>query len=379
MKDKEDKTMKPIKRNMTMTPSQMGARRPLVRVATVVTLLAVAGLLTTYGGNTAAAPVGKTGPFTIALLSQGPTNGWATQFDAIARATVRIHSKDIRKLLYFDSHANADKQINDMADAIAQHPDAIVLTPLGKAALAGPVNRAEARGIPVVLCASGVTTNNYQALVFHDLMKAGQADARWLAKKLHGKGNVAILDGIAGVDTSETLGSAVRSVLKKFPGIKIAAQAYTFFSVTKAKQVTSTYIASGKTIDALWGSGGEAITGAMQAYADAHKRMPLMAGTTAENGALRLAVQYHAQIAGWQFPAAISNVCIKVALRVLHGETMHHRFIDISSVLPRDLTREFFAKDLRHYYKPQYSDDYIYGTDRFLSKSELASLNLLKH
>jgi ribose transport system substrate-binding protein len=366
--------MRPIRTHKAKTP-----RRPLVRVASLLALLALAAALTAYRGNTAAASVSKNRSFTIALLSQGPTNGWATQFDAIARATARAHAAEIRQLLYFDSHANADKQINDMTDAIAQHPDAIVLTPMGKAALAGPVNRAEARGIPVILCASGVTSNTYHALVFHDLMRAGEQDATWLAQKLHGRGNVAILDGIAGNDTSETLGRAVRAVLKHYPGIKIVAQAYTSFSVSQAKQVTDTFIASGKKIDGLWGSGGEAVTGAMEAYADAGKPMPLMAGTTAENGALRLAVQYHAQVAGFQFPAAISNACLTVALRVLHGATMHHQFIDISAVLPRDLTRDFFTVDLGHFYRPRYSDDYIFGTDRFLSKSELARLNLIKH
>lgn len=353
--------------------------KALVRVTSLVALLAIAAMLTPYRGNAAAAPVSKNGPFTIALLSQGPTNGWATQFDAIARATVGAHASEIRQLLYFDSHANADKQINDMADAIAQHPDAIVLTPIGKAALAGPVNRAEARGIPVILCASGVTSNTYNALVFHNLALAAEQDGTWLAQKLHGKGNVAILDGIAGNDTSETLGSAVRAVLKKYPGIKFVAQAYTSFSVSQAKQVTDTFIASGKKIDGIWGSGGEAVTGAMEAYADAGKPMPLMAGTTAENGALRLAVQYHAQVAGWQFPAAISNACITVALQILHGATMHHRFIDISAVLPRDLTRDFFTQDLHQYYQPQYGDDYIYGTDKYVSKSDLAKMNLIKH
>lgn len=359
--------------------SSTGTRRLGLGAVALTVFASVAIVASGFNGTASASVVRKSGPWRIALLAQGPTNGWATQFDAVARAVAKNDKQDISQLIYYDSHANADKQVNDMADALVQHPDIIVLVPMGKAALSGPVNRAEGRGIPVVTCASGVTTNTYNALVTHDLARAGTQLGVWMANKLHHKGNIAILDGIAGNDTSETLGSAIRGVLKKNPNIKVVAQAYTSFSVSNAKQSTDTWISSGKKIDAIWGSGGEAITGAMQAYADSGKKIPLMAGGTAQNGALRLAAQHHIQYGGWQFPAAISKACIDVALQILKGRQLHHTFIDISQVLPADLTRNFYTRDLKHYYSPKYSDDYVYGSDKYLSKADLKAMNLLKH
>lgn len=344
----------------------------------VLAALSVMSLVLVACGGTTSPTAGGKKTFKIAFLSQGPTNSWATQMDQIARDTAK-KSGQVSQLLYFDSEANADKQVTQMSDAIAAKPDLIVLIPMGKAALAGPVDRARAAGIPVVLCASGVDSNNYNAFVFHDLKKYAGQDAQWLASdQLHGKGNIVVIDGIAGNDTSETLGKSLRDVLKNFPDIHIAAQGYNDFSVSKAKQLMETFLASGKPIDGVWGSGGEATTGIVQAYLDAHKPIPPIAGATADNGFLRLAAENKFPVAGWQFPSAISAACFQVALRILNGESMQQKFFDLADLLPADVGGDYFTQDVPQFYKPQFTDAYINGSDKYLSQDELKSMQLLK-
>jgi ribose transport system substrate-binding protein len=251
----------------------------------------------------------------------------------------------------------------------------VVLVPMGKAALAGPTERAEAQGVPVILCASGVDTERYHTLVTRDLMAAGQENGEWLARKLGAKGNVIVVDGIAGNDTSETLGKAIRTVLEKYPDIRVVNQGYSDFSVTKAKQFTESVIASGVQIDGAWGSGGEAVTGIMQAFVDANKPVPPVAGGTAQNGALRIAREQKSEYAGWQFPAAISKACLEVAVRTLGGERLP-KFIDVIELLPE--ARNFYTEDIDRYYRPEYSDDYVAGSDQYLSREDLAALNLIR-
>jgi ribose transport system substrate-binding protein len=343
-----------------------------VSVLVLVTVVAVGCDVTSSGDKSEAGS--KKAPYSIALLSQGSTNQFAAQFDAIAKKTAK-ENKDIKKLTYFDAAGSADKQVPQMENAIAQKPDGIVLVPMGRAALAGPVERAEAKGIPVVLCASGVDTDKHHTLVTRDPYKAGLENAEWLAKTLHGKGNIIIVDGIAGNDTSEQLGKAIRTVLKKNPGIHVVGKGYADFSIAKSKSLANTFINSGKRIDGAWGSGGESVTGIMQAFADSGKKIPPVAGAAAINGALRLAKENHAQVAMFQFPSTMSKGCLDVMVRTLKGEKLPD-FMDITKLIPG--LENFHTEAVDKYYRPEYTDDYQTGSDKVLDKSDLRSLNLLR-
>lgn len=348
-----------------------------VRRGGVVAGLLAASALAACGSSSESDAGGgkaKTGPYKIAFLSQGPTNGFATQFDAIAKKWAG-GNKDVKSFEYFDSQGNADKQVTQFENALSQRPDGIVLVPMGKAALAGPVERAEAAGIPVTLCASGVDTEKYHTLVTRDIAEAGGENARWLAEQMGGKGNIVIVDGIAGNDTSESLGKAIRDVLKENPGIKVVGEGPADFSVSKAKSLTETFIASGKQIDGAWGSGGESVTGIMQAYADAGKPFPPIAGAAATNGALRLAKENDAKVAMFQFPATMSAGCLDTMVKTLKGEKLP-KFIDITKL--QSGLDNFHTEEIDKYYKPKFVDDYQTNSDQMLSEAELEKLNLVK-
>jgi len=109
------------------------SRRTLAGVAVaasaVLTLVACGGSSGSSGTKT----------YTIAFISQGTSNSWAAQLDAVARKTAKA---DGVNLVYFNGQGDGTKQLPEIDAAIAQKPDAIVLVPLGGAADTGPVERA---------------------------------------------------------------------------------------------------------------------------------------------------------------------------------------------------------------------------------------------
>src|SRR5207249_8400498 len=78
--------------------------------------------LTACGGSSGSS--GGTKTYTIAFISQGTSNSWAAQLDAVARKTAKA---DGIKLVYFNGQGDATKQLPEIDTAIAQKPDAIVL------------------------------------------------------------------------------------------------------------------------------------------------------------------------------------------------------------------------------------------------------------
>ena len=104
----------------------------------------------------------KNRAYKIALAAQGPTNSWAALFDQEARYHVdQLGKTKVSELLYASADGSADKQAPQVEDLLSQNPDALILVPMGRAALAASVDRAAAQGVPVVLCASGVDGDSY--------------------------------------------------------------------------------------------------------------------------------------------------------------------------------------------------------------------------
>ena len=163
----------------------------------------------------------KNGPYKIALAAQGPTNSWAALFDQEARYHVdQLGKNKVAELLYASADGSADKQAPQVEDLLSQNPDALILVPMGRAALAASVDRAAAQGVPVVLCASGVDGDSYVTEIGTNLYDLGARAANWLSDQLNGSGNILVMDGIPGVDTAEIAKSGAAAVWKNKPGIK---------------------------------------------------------------------------------------------------------------------------------------------------------------
>ena len=332
-----------------------------VATSAVLTLAACGGSSGSSGTKT----------YTIAFISQGTSNSWAAQLDAVARKTAKA---DGVNLVYFNGQGDGTKQLPEIDTAIAQKPDAIVLVPLGGAADTGPVERAMGQGLKVILCDSTITSDNYTTLVTPHAETAAVPLAQWLADKMNHQGNLLYIWGLPGNTTTTTYDQGFNSVMQKFPNIHIINGGNANYSISTAKQLAATAIASGKKFDGAWGVGGEAVTGMMQAYLDAHvSPVPPIGGAAATNGILRLAIENKIDVASLQFPPTSSQVCIDTAVKAVKGESVPHS-INISE-LPQYGP---ILPPLDKYYKPQYSDDMYVGTDSVLTLDELKAINLVK-
>ena len=349
---------------MSRQYSAIGRRSRAVLITAVLAVLATAVVVGTSSGARTAQP-------TIAFVSQGTSNSWAAQLDAVARKTAAQLGV---KLVYYNGQGDATKQLPELQTAIATHPDAMVVVPLGQAADTGPVERAMSSGIPVVLCDSKINSNNYTSLVNPNPATATVPLAKWLAKQMHFQGNLLYIGGLPGNGTTILYDQGFYATMKKYPKIHIVNGGNANYSISTAKQLAATAIASGKKFAGTWGVGGEAVTGILQAYVDSSVRpIPPNAGAAATNGSLRLAIQNHVQAAMLQFPPADSKVCIETAYKALKHQKVPKN-INISSL------KQYgnIYPPLQRYYKSQYSDDLYVGTDAVLTKSELAAIHLTK-
>jgi ribose transport system substrate-binding protein len=316
----------------------------------------------------------KKGPYKIALAAQGPTNSWAALFDQEARYHVDQLGKDkVSELIYASADGSADKQAPEVEDLLSQNPDALILVPMGRAALAASVDRAAAQGVPVVLCASGVDGDSYVTEVGTNLFGLGVRMANWLSGQLGGTGNILVMDGIPGVDTAEIAKAGAAGVWKTKPGIKILDEQYGQWSTSEAKKVAEQWIAKyGKTIQGVWSDGGQMSQGIVEAFQEAKLAVPPIASADYSNGFLRQVKDGHITFSAGQYPNAMVILCIDTALKILNDESVP-RFIDFRNAMEK--TQDVNMSNIDTFFNPKWSDDVF--PPIFLPDSKMVELKYM--
>lgn len=290
----------------------------------------------------------KDGPYRIAFASQGPTNSWALSYDETLQfAAETTFKNDVEEILYADANGDADKQVSDIEDLVAQQPDALIVTPLGSAVKA-PIERAASQGIPVVLCTGKVDTDSYVTRVDRDNTLNGTLMAEWVADQVQGKGDIIMLSGIPGVPTAVDRLAAARTVFKRYPDINIVGHEYTNWSPTESKKIMESLLVKFPNVDAIWSDSGINDIGVIQAYTEAGKQIPPMSGEPL-NGFLRVAKENDVPFAAIGYPPYHSERCLQAAIDTLHGEAQP-RFINVDAAV-------FTDQQIDQYYEPQCSDD----------------------
>jgi len=293
----------------------------------------------------------KSGPYTLAALTQGPINGWGLTWDVTMKYAAD-NNPDVKTFDLLPANGDPNKEIAAMEDVVKQKPDAILLDPLGRAALAASVSRAMAAGIPVIVCGNGVEGKKYVTYNDIDLYAVAYSAADALAKRLNGKGNVVLFHGIPGVDAAETWKKAAEDAFKQYPDIKIVGSEYANWSVATGKEKAAALIAANPKIDGVWSGGSEMATGAILAFNDAGRAQPLYGVDNPTNGFLRLAKENGAKFTAFPDPpATIAKACVDTAIKVLKGEPVK-KF----EALPAE---GYDETQVDQHYDPELNDDFV--------------------
>ena len=66
----------------------------------------------------------------------------------------------------------------------------------------------------------------------------------WLAKELNGKGNIIILNGMAGLTVAVNRRAGVQEVLDQYPNIKVLGEEYADWDYAKGKVATENLLSA---------------------------------------------------------------------------------------------------------------------------------------
>src|SRR5947209_1885238 len=228
--------------------------RILVRAAILLTL--VGTLLAVPHFTASARSAHASPPFVIGVSNNLIGNGWRDEMVCSIRA--EVHHSGLGHTIVQQNQLDTNLQISQIRNMISQHANAIIIDPNTSTALNAAIQQATGRGITIVVVDQIIDSlvnapNVYQTA--NNQRAYGRLGMQWLVNQLHGKGNVALLEGIAGAPANTARELGQQDVLKHHPGIKVVKKLYTDWNFTKGGQEMTALLNSGLKIDGVWTSG----------------------------------------------------------------------------------------------------------------------------
>ena len=231
------------------------------------------------------------------------------------------------QIQFEDAQGDVVRQLNQVEGFLNQKVDAVIVLPVDTAATANMTRAAVAAKTPLVYVnrhpdertlPKGVVT------VASNDIEAGQLQMRYLAEKLGGKGNVAIIMGDLAQNATHDRTEGAKQVLKDFPGIKVVEQQSAEWQRSKGMDLTSNWLLAGTQFDAIVANNDEMAIGAGMALQQAGKAKGDVAIVGIDGLPDGLAAVKRGLLAAsvFQDPKAQAAKAVESAIRMIKGEAI---------------------------------------------------------
>jgi len=204
---------------------------------------------------------------------------WRTQMlDNIKAVAVDYKKAGINvELVIQSADVDVQGQIQQIRNLINAKVDGILINPNSQTGLNQVIKEATDAGIKVVVVDQEVSAPTAINVAI-DQRAWAKDKMDWLAKTLGGKGNIVIINGIAGHPANEARVAGEQDSLKNYPGIKVLNSANADWDQAKGQQVMSSLLASQPNIDGVFTQDGMG-QGVLRALIAAKpKKMPVVSG-----------------------------------------------------------------------------------------------------
>ncbi len=226
-----------------MKQLQHHVRPALLLLGVAATTLTVAlGATAAFKLSPQISAKGKSGaPLVIRISYHDPSLAVATQMRAGVEAAAKKFNVDAK--LVGPVGGGAEKQVAEIENLLTSGVDGLGVSSTSTDALVPTIDKAIGKGVPVVTFNTDNPKAQRLTFVGQDLVKSGRSMAEQLVKYMGPKGNILIFTVDAAAQWSKDREGGVRSVLAKYPNIKILD----FVNTTNDSQRTYAAIESAMT------------------------------------------------------------------------------------------------------------------------------------
>ena len=231
------------------------------------------------------------------------------------------------------------KQINGVQDLVARGVKGILISPIDAVGVNAAYDAAAAAKVPIVSVARGSVSPNQTIHVAMDEKQIGRDIAEWTAKKLGGKGQVAMLLGPSGAPTFKNLAEGYTEVMAKYPDIKIVFKSDGPLTRERGVKQTEDALVANPDLAAVYTANDDVALGAMQAVLAANRAgKTIVTGMNGVPPALRAVKDGNMAMTVELNPVEWGRLGVDVLATYLKGDKIEprvfikHNLIDSSNV-----------------------------------------------
>lgn len=164
-----------------------------------------------------------------------------------------------------DAQDDPAVQANHLADAVTQEYDLVIINPTDSAAAAPAVQEVLDAGIPVIAVDRAVDGADVTASIASDNVQGGELAAAAMAEAIGESGQVAMLAGIPGADSTIDREEGFVIGLEQFPDIELVTTQTANYDRAEGLTVTENILQANPDIVGIYAQNDEMALGAIQA------------------------------------------------------------------------------------------------------------------
>jgi ribose transport system substrate-binding protein len=229
-----------------------------------------------------------------------------------------------------DQAVQVGQQIDDVDNLIAQHVNVLCIVPADSKGILPAIAKANQAGIPVLIldnkidpqlaAKEGVHTVTY---IGSDNFVGGKMAGEYMISKLPKGGDVAILEGVSGVDAANQRKAGFLAALASAPQLHVVASQPADWDREKGLNVFQNMLQAHPNIKGVFGSNDEMALGALQAIHTAGKDHKIViVGYDAIQDSLNAIRKGDMDATIAQLPAEVGQFGVKYALQVVNHQAV---------------------------------------------------------
>jgi ribose transport system substrate-binding protein len=229
-----------------------------------------------------------------------------------------------------DQAVQVGQQIDDVDNLIAQHVDVLCIVPADSKGILPAIAKANQAGIPVLIldnridqdlaAKEGVHTVTY---IGSDNFVGGKMAGQYMISKLPHGGDVAILEGVSGVDAAIQRKAGFLEALASAPQLHVVASQPADWDREKGLNVFQNMLQAHPNIKGVFGSNDEMALGALQAIQTAGKGHKIViVGYDAIQDSLSSIRNGEMDATIAQMPDQVGQLGVQYALQVTQGKSI---------------------------------------------------------
>jgi ribose transport system substrate-binding protein len=283
----------------------------------------------------------KSPPWTIGYADASQSNSWRV----FAWQYMQYGASQLpnTKLIHTNANDSTSKQVSDIEDLLNRNVDCLIVGSLAEKALSPVISQASKR-VPVVISEGKVSTNDYTSFASLNTVGMGRLQAEGVAKALGGKGNVVILQGVAGSGPVVQNLDGMKEGLAKYPDIKVLTTQYTDWSRDKAKGQMENALQAFPKIDGILSDSGLQNNGAFEAV-KAAGRLKEIKAWSADTDQSFLRLMHENKLPGIVVnrPTQVGENAVKLCGAILSGQPVPRTWATPNQVIQPDGLAKYIA------------------------------------